>query len=304
MENLYLKQAEKGKNEFWRYLVVNLAVIAVAMVVSVVLAVGLVLVEGTTNIREFSAMGMLLAGMLPFPFALVTLLLGVRYLHGRKVMTLVNPSGRFAWGRFLVSGVLWFVLSAAFDIVLSRLQPGNYVWSFNFKRFLPYFIAAVILTPIQTSTEEFIFRAYLQQGLSRLSPRLWLPIIVSSLVFGLLHGANPEVGLYGMLYTLPVYIGIGVLLAWATLRSQSLELALGLHLANNLYAGLMVTFPGSSLPSPALFSIQHYDVKLGLVNFVIVGAIYLAIVSVLGLMKAPKMDPSSASDLPASPMAE
>lgn len=288
MENSYLKQADRGKNGFWRYLVVNILVIAVSTGVSIVLAVIAIFVEGTVDIYQFSPMSMLLIGMLPFPFALITLLLGVRYLHGRKIMSLINPTGHFAWGRFLLSGVLWFVISSAFDWVLSFLQPGNYVWTFDLKRFLPYLIASLILTPLQTSTEELIFRAYLPQGLSRLTPRLWLPLIVPALVFGLLHGANPEVGMYGMLFTLPVYIGIGLLLGWATLRSQSLELALGLHLANNLYAGLMVTFPGSALPSPALFSIQNYDARLALVNFVITGAIYLLAVYALGFLKPPK----------------
>ena len=295
VQNIYLEQAKTGRNEFWRYLVVNLAIIGIATAVSVVLVLALYVIEGTLDINSYSSLGMLLAGMLPFPFALAALLVGVRYLHGRRVMSLINPGGRFNWRRFFISGGLWFLLSGVFDIGLSILQPGNYVWAFDWKRFLPYALAALILTPFQTSTEELIFRGYLQQGLARLAPGIWLPLIVSSLVFGLLHGVNPEVGMYGMLLTLPVYIGIGLLLGYITLRSQSLELALGLHLANNLYAGLMVTFPGSSLPSPALFSIQQYHAGLGLVNFFLVGGIYLALVFALGLFKPPAVkDPAAA----------
>ena len=64
-------------------------------------------------------------------------------------------------------------------------------------------------------------------------------------------------------------MGVGLLLGWITLKSERLEPALGLHAANNLYASWMVTFAGSSLPVPTLFTIQKYDPAVGLLLFAV-----------------------------------
>ena len=160
--------------------------------------------------------------------------------------------------------------NCSFSAALVPLQ-AFLTWSFHFySRTLPLELdfsglSLIAGDPgrfrIQTSTEEFIFRAYLPQGITRFTPRFWLPWIIPAVVFGLLHSLNPEVDTYGFILTIPFYIGFGLLLGWITLRSRSLELALGLHLANNLYASLIVTFPGSALPS-CPFTIQSYDAAL------------------------------------------
>lgn len=288
-ENGYLAQAKVGRNDFWRYLLVNGAVIGVSIVVSVVLVMAAFLVEGTLDYRQFSPLTMLLAAMLPFPFALLTLWIGVRFLHGRSMRSLLTVAPHIQWRRFLFSALVWFVVSGLVEGVLSLLQPGNYQFSFNLERSLPYFLVALILIPLQTSTEELIFRGYLPQSLGLLTSGIWLPWIVPAIVFGLLHGMNPEVGLYGMALMLPSYILMGLLLGWITLRSQGLELALGLHLANNLYAGLMVTFPGSSLTSPAIFSIREFDVLAATVGLLVSMAVYLGVAYGLGALRPPKL---------------
>jgi len=91
------------------------------------------------------------------------------------------------------------------------------------------------------------------------------------------HALNPEVQTYGALLTLPLYLGIGLLLSWVTLKTGGLEMALGLHVANNLYASMIVTFPSTALVTPALFSIQKYDPVVGLVQQLAVILIYFGI---------------------------
>ena len=298
----FFQPAALGRNNFWRYLVVNLAVIAASIGASILAALGALLIEGSLNLNQWSELTVLVAGMLPFPAALVTLALGHHFLHQRPFRVLLTPFRRIAWGRLLISGGLWFALAGISDLLLSIMQPGNYSWSFEPRRFIPYALLSLLLIPIQTSTEELLFRAYLPQGLSRLARSVWLPVIVSSLVFGLLHGVNPEVDLYGTLFTMPYYIGIGALLILVTLYSESLEPALGLHAANNLYAATMVTFPGSALPAPALFSIQAYDAALSLGVFFIMALIYAAVLRAMGFFK-PRQEPLFYSEALSSPQA-
>jgi len=277
MANRFLEQARQGRNEFWRYLLTIIAVILVSLSVQLYTVVFGMAIEGTADINEFSPLVLFIVTMAPFPFALLTLVGGLLVLHKRPIYSILNPSGKIAWSRIFLSGFLWFCLSALSDLVLALIDPANYSWTFDLKEFLPYFLLGLVLIPIQTSTEEFIFRGYLTQWMGRYSRSLWLPLIVPSVVFMLLHSFNPEVGAYGMLLTMPLYLGIGLLLGWLTLRSESLELALGLHAANNLYAGLMVTFPNSALSTPAMVTLSSYQPEIGLIVFVAVTVLYVGV---------------------------
>jgi membrane protease YdiL (CAAX protease family) len=288
-DNAYLRQAQCGRNEFWRYLVVNTGIIGVSFGVSIILVIIAFFVEGTLAYQQFSPLTLLWVSMLPFPFALAGLWAGIRFLHGRSLRSLITPWERLNWKRLLFSAGGWFLLSGLIDGALAFIQPGNYVFSFNWRDWLPYFLLSFILIPIQTSTEELLFRGYLPQGLSLLTKGVWLPLIVPSAVFGLLHGLNPEVGLYGMALMLPTYIVMGLFLGWITLRSQSLELSLGVHWANNLYAGLVVTFPGSSLASPAIFSIREFDPLPATIGLLLAMGLYLLVAGVLGGLRPPQM---------------
>ncbi len=71
-------------------------------------------------------------------------------------------------------------------------------------------------------------------------------------MFGLFHSANPEVAQmgFGVMF---FYIGTGFLLGIMTLMDESLELALGFHLGNNLMAALLITSDVSALHTDAIF---------------------------------------------------
>ncbi len=274
--NQFLDLAKDGRNEFWRYLLTLGLMIAVSFWVSLVGSLVTILFNGT-DLSQYPPLVMLLLGTIPFPFTLLALWFGMRVLHKRRFRSLVTPFQRINWKQFFISASLWFLLAGISDLVLALIQQGNYRWSLDIARFIPYLLVTLIVIPIQTSTEEFVFRAYLPQGLSRFTPGFWLPWIIPAVVFGLLHSLNPEVDTYGFLLTIPFYIGFGLVLGWITLRARSLELALGLHLANNLYASLIVTFPGSALPSPALFTIQSYDAALSLIVWAVMTVLYLLV---------------------------
>ena len=277
MKLSYIEPARGENNQFWRYLLTLFAIIWFSLGAGVILAVVAIAVEGSADIATYSNFTMLLLTMLPFPAALLTLWGGLRLLHKRGFMSLLRPGGGFSWAKVMVSGAIWFMLAGASDLVLWLIDPANYSFSFNPAVFFLFLLLTLVLVPVQTSTEELIVRGYLTQWIGRYTRTIWVPLIVPSLLFMALHGLNPEVSEYGMLLTLPLYLGIGLLLAWVTLKSGGLEMALGLHAANNLYATLMVTFPNSALPSPALFSIKVYDPILALVQQVVVVALYLGI---------------------------
>jgi hypothetical protein len=246
------EKTNQEKHEFWRYCVTVILVVLFMVVTQIIIFGIAYLFEGNLDILSYQPLTLLWVSMLPFGAALIILLLCVRFLHHISLKEFFTRKENFQWKYFFVSSFLWVSLAI----------------------FLPFLISSIILIPIQITAEESFFRGYLQVGFSKLTHKWWLGITIQAVLFGLLHGANTEVSIYGILTTMPFYIGIGLLLGLVTKKYFGLETALGLHLANNLYASLIVTFSGSSIPSPALFIIKNYQPVLSLLLFFITAVIY------------------------------
>lgn len=281
MVNQFIDSARRGKNSVWRYILTLAIVIGLVFMVTFVLLVAAYLSEGHMDVTRYPAWMQYLITLLSFPAGLFGLWFGVRFLHKRPFSSLITPTGRFSWKRFFVASGVWFAILVLSDLILAALNPGNYVFSFDPVQFLPFLLMSLLLIPLQTSTEELVFRGYLTQALGLTRGGFWLAWLLPSLIFGLLHSANPEVTEYGFWWTMPSYIGYGLLLGWVTLKSEGLEIALGLHAVNNLYASLLVTFPSSALPTPAVFSIQSYDARLLTLFFAVQAVLFLLVMGFL-----------------------
>jgi pimeloyl-ACP methyl ester carboxylesterase/membrane protease YdiL (CAAX protease family) len=278
--NLFLQAARQGRNGVWRYLVTLVMVSAISLLSTGIVLGWVFLSEHTTSLDALSENGYLLVAMLPFLFVILGLWACLRLLHRRSLSSLVHPAGRLRWSNIFLSAGAWFALSGLSDLAVYLVDPSRYSWSFDPAKFFSYALLALVLVPIQTSTEELLFRGYLTQGTGLLSRGILLiPLVIPSLIFGLLHSWNPEVAAYGLGWMLLNYVGVGLLLGYVTLKSQGLELALGLHAANNLYGAWMVTFPSSAIRSPSLFTLHTFDPKLGVLSLMIMTPVYLLLVS-------------------------
>ena len=90
------------------------------------------------------------------------------------------------------------------------------------------------------------------QGIGVISGNRWLPLILTSLAFGLMHYANPEIAKFGnVVYVF--YIGSGLFAGIMTLMDEGMELALGWHAANNMVAGLLVTADWTALQTDSIY---------------------------------------------------
>jgi membrane protease YdiL (CAAX protease family) len=268
------------KHNFWRYGFLTIMVIG-AMVIFQVLLVGVAsIIEGDLDIFSYAPINLLWVSMLPFGGALLVLLLGMTYVHHIPMRNIFSGGLKFRWRLFFYSAAIWLLLAVISDFILSLLQPGNYQWSFNPGAFIPYMSLAVVLIAIQITAEEVFFRGYMLMGISRLVRRKWIAILFQALLFGLLHGANTEVTTYGLLTTMPFYIGIGILFGGITHKFKGLEPAMGLHFVNNIYATAFVTFSGSSIVSPAIFTIKDYKAGVSLLVFFITAIVYILLMQV------------------------
>ena len=249
---MYIKQAFNYLHDWWRYAIgVVLIFIAsqIGTIPFVLIAMFKVLSEGGSmeelqdeqNIMTILDSNLTLFLMLlGFAVGLVGVYLVVKYLHKQPFKTLTTSRKKTDWGRFWFG----FGLIAIFSIVVTVLDyygnPDDYVLQFEAVPFLVLAVIAIIFIPLQTSFEEYLFRGYIMQGLGVIFKNRWLPLIVTSLVFGGLHFFNPEVTKLGPILMV-YYIGTGFLLGIMTLMDEGMELALGFHAGNNLVGALLVT---------------------------------------------------------------
>jgi len=172
--------------------------------------------------------------------ALFVLLFWVKFVHKQSITSLTTSRKKIDWKRMFFSFAVWGLITIATTLLAYYMSPKDFEIQFNLEKFLPFAIIALLLTPLQTSFEEYFFRGYLMQGLGWIFKNRWIPLLFTSVTFGLMHIANPEVGKLGNIIMV-YYIGTGLFLGVITLLDEGLELALGFHAANNLIGALLVT---------------------------------------------------------------
>ncbi|ESU24778.1 hypothetical protein FEDK69T_03300 [Flavobacterium enshiense DK69] len=178
--------------------------------------------------------------IIPLSLMCFGLLFWVKFIHRQSIRSLTTARKKVDWSRIFFSFGLWAAVSALLTLLSYLSSPENFVFNFEPIPFFTFLILAVILIPLQTSFEEYLFRGYLMQGLGVITNSRLIPFLVSSILFGLMHIANPEVGKLGLVIMI-YYIGTGFFLGIVTLMDDGLELALGFHAANNLVGALLVT---------------------------------------------------------------
>ena len=178
--------------------------------------------------------------LFPFAFTFIGLWLVVKKIHEKSMSSIVTTRKKLDFGRIIFAFSLWAFITVTMILYDYITSPENYLWNFQPAPFIIMFLIAIIFIPLQTSIEEYVFRGYLMQGFGNLFRNRWMPLLLTSVIFGSLHIANPEVGKLGygiMIY----YIGTGLFLGIMTLMDEGAELAIGWHAANNLVGALLVT---------------------------------------------------------------
>lgn len=260
---MYIAQAFNILHDWWRYLV-GVFIVVIAVIIGQLPFTAAVFYkaykngDGLAGLDETKMMTLLEPNLnlflmlLSFAVGLVGLFVVVKYLHNQSIRHLTTTRKRIDWSRFWFVFILWGVLSSGLVLADYFLTPEDYVFNFKLVPFLILCLVAVLLVPLQTSFEEYLFRGYLMQGIGVLVKNRWIPLIITSLVFGLLHIANPEVDKLG--YVIMVYyIGTGLFLGIMTLMDEGLELALGFHAANNLFTALLVTADWTAFQTHSIF---------------------------------------------------
>ncbi|MBE9228565.1 CPBP family intramembrane metalloprotease [Phormidium sp. LEGE 05292] len=285
----YVEAAGWGKYRWWRYLlglmIILFAWMVVANFASALVALALGGKEGVAafsrlDYAAFGPLGGFVVSMAGFPVFLAGILIAVTLIHQRHPRTLITAREQISWtrvGHGFVAGFVPWVLLAGLGQYL--LYPNSFSFNSDLKTFAFFVPIALILTAIQTTTEELFFRGYIVQGASLIwSNRVFL-LIVSAVIFTLPHATNPESqegGWIGMF--VGIFVGTGLLYAIVSLIDGTTELAIGAHFANNIAYFLLFNWSGSFFAAPALFSISEYHARFYDITSIVLIPVFLAIV--------------------------
>lgn len=276
-------------NQIWKYLVVLLVTFVAASFIGSIPLLAVYMIKAAqsgnlnleldiTNLQAIgisSNLGLALL-MLPLVLGLIVLIFMVRWFHNRSYKELINGANKIRWKRFFTGAAFWVVLMLITYIVEYIIDPANFVLQFDLFSFIPLIFISLLLIPLQTSFEELAFRGYLAQGIGVWTKNRWMVWIIPSVLFGLLHYDNPEVKEFGFWLMMPQYIFFGMIFGLISILDDGIELAMGVHAANNVFLSLFFTHSSSAFQTAAVFSIQKVNPYLEFLLLVLSGIVLIA----------------------------
>ncbi|MEI2716165.1 MAG: CPBP family glutamic-type intramembrane protease [Candidatus Nanopelagicales bacterium] len=257
----YLDWSNSGRSSGWRYLSGALLILIIWFIGQALLVIVGALALGAEitpagEIRGIPQWWVLLISVGSFiPFFIATPLI-VRFILDRPALTVVTPFRRISPRLMLWGGALWLVAVILPSIPVLITRSADLTWNYQPGVFWPALGVAIVLLIFQTTAEELFFRGYLLQWFGKKFTGAWFLGVASGVLFALPHLANPEVAEadgWGWLLAFAAYFPIGFALAVVSVRSGTLELAIGAHFANNFLNVVVVSVSNSALGTTALW---------------------------------------------------
>jgi membrane protease YdiL (CAAX protease family) len=195
-------------------------------------------------------------------------------VHQVRPRWLSSVQPRLRWRYLLICGAVAFValngvmlISAVFGpSVTVAAQPG----------FLAFLVVIILTSPVQAAAEELFFRGYLMQALGSLVAKPWFGVVVSAVVFALMHGVqNPALFVDRL--------GFGLLAAILVWRTGGLEAGIAAHVINNVFAYVIAGFTTSIAAVRGIDSITWFDAAFDVGGFALFAVLALLVARVMKL---------------------
>ena len=251
---MYIEQGYEGDFKLWKFWILPLGFIALMVFnyISVLYSPVSVDVMMAQMIDQLGSNLVLILLLFPLALGLFFLLGWVKLVQSQSIRAFTTSRKKVDWKRIWFAFFLWGGITVLLTLIDVFLSPEKFHLNFELVPFLKLATIAILLIPLQTSFEEYMFRGHMMQGIGLLVRNRWFPLLVTSLLFGLMHLGNPEVDTLGpgvMIF----YIGTGLFLGIITLMDEGLELALGFHAANNLFGALLVTADWTAFQTNSIY---------------------------------------------------
>jgi membrane protease YdiL (CAAX protease family) len=292
----HLESSFTGKNQLWRYLIMFALILVISNTIGALPLLIAGLAKSTTNPDIFArlaanpndlgALGLdpvfgLALMLFPFIAGLAAFIVLVKPLNSRTIKLTINGTGRIRWKRFIISALVWFIISAVYFFVYLKVEPSNFVINNRTISLLSLSLVSLVLIPFQATFEEVLFRGYLMQGFSTLIRNRWFPLLMTSILFALMHAFNPEVNEYGFLVMMPQYLTFGLIFGIITILDDGIEASMGAHSANNIFLCVMVTAKSSALQTPALYQQLNVFPWTEFAGLIVSGIVFILILKKL-----------------------
>lgn len=265
----FLDNAAAGKNNWWRYLLtIVLSLLLGSLVAGIFLAVILIIfsfflagrgvldIYGIINATVSNPFFLLIMVGISYALSFVFFYFCLRFLHHKRLLSIINTGSKVRWTLLLKGLGLWFLILFLFTLPDLIWNTSSYNLTFDPKSFLILLVLCILVFPLQASFEEIFFRGYLMQGVGLLSKRPWIPLLVTSLVFGSVHFFNGTNLNMDISIVISTFI-IGIMLGIIALGYNGIEAAMGVHIANNLYVSLVYNSTDSGISGlPSLITAQ------------------------------------------------
>lgn len=253
MSNFFTKSFE-GKNKWYLYL----ATVLISFVGAQFVMAPIMIVYFLINDLDVTTVGDIpptLGGFIlilsSFVVIFVALWFCIKFIHAKKFINVITGRNRLDIKRIGMGVAIWGVfmlLSMGIEFAVGDVDTLQF--QFDASKFFPLLIFALLLFPFQTTFEEIFFRGYLMQGIFLIAKNKWVPLLVSSILFAAMHGANTEVAEFGIMEMMSYYFAMGLFLGAITIFDDGLELAIGVHFIHNFISCMFVTSESSSLMTP------------------------------------------------------
>jgi membrane protease YdiL (CAAX protease family) len=199
----------------------------------------------------------------------------------RPLLSAVSVDMSFRPGRVALGAALWLfasvpalvllaVIAAQSDIPLSTQISNVFKAASGEPKWIAWLLCIAIF-PFQTAIEELAFRGCLTQSLGQILRVRWLVAVIVAVLFAAMHGLR---GWPSFWYYVSMSLGLSAI----SLMDQRLELAMGAHLMNNIWAAGFALLLGAST-SPG----QPSNI-LGAATWLGIGSNATRYVAIIGLM--------------------
>jgi uncharacterized protein len=212
-----------------------------------------------------------------FVFAFIGFFIGLKYVHQKTLNSILTAYEKFRFKRFWFAFIIWGSLLTASVLLALIFDPESLKFTFNPLGLFFSILIAFALMPIQTGLEELVFRGYLVQGLSQIFKNAYLPLFLTSALFALAHMTNPEVKEFGQVIMFSYYFMFALFMGGLTLLDEGLELAIGIHFANNAISSILVSSQHSVIKAYALFEVTSENPSSEIALWLVMAAITFVI---------------------------
>lgn len=171
--------------------------------------------------------------------------------RNRPMLKTLGPSLKNNTVPYLLLGLLIGFLMNGFCILVAWLDKDIALTFDSFQPIPLLFLLAAVF--VQSSAEELIGRCYGYYRITRGYRSKHFAIIINSLVFALLHAANPGISATSLVELFVT----GILFGYCVLYFDSLWMAFGIHTMWNYTQSIIFGLPNSGIVS--IYSIFHLD---------------------------------------------